>query len=608
MRTEHLAIVAFVTLAVSVGAERPPLTGSISFAQTPSTSVVSGIVVTDSADAQPVRRATVRLIGSFGSSSRTVGTDDDGRFRFEGLPAGSYLLSVVKTGFVASFHGSSHPGRGPGTPIAVADGQRIDVTLKILAGAAITGVITDGQGNPVAGITVVAGDTRPVAGTVMSPGRATSDDRGVYRVFGLAPGEYLVSAMPRLLPALEGRGGPSTGGAVQVVTSAEVNWARNTAAGTTTSAAPPAGPVVAYAPTFYPGTTNASSAIPVRVATAEERADVSFALRIVPMSRISGTLVDVNGQPITTATVTLHPRRGERPSAADALALTGALPLPRANVSAAGFAFTGVAPGEYTLVARTGSGQRGARPPAGASEPVTLWNVTDLVVEGSDRHDLALRLLPGLALSGTIVFEGATATPAAAVGGIDVTLAGLNPIPGVTTPRAVVSPDGSFRFASIPPGSYVLRASAAAAAAAQWTLESAMLDERDIADRPLAAGASGEERAGLVATLTDRAAEIAGRAIDASGQPATRYPIVVFTTDKSLWLPNARRVRVAQPATDGSFAIDGLPAGEYAIAAAVEVPIADLADPAFLSQLLAASFRITLAAGEKRRQDLKIGR
>mgnify|MGYP003557288934 CR=1 FL=1 len=52
-------------------------------------------------------------------------------------------------------------------------------------------------------------------------------------------------------------------------------------------------------------------------------------------------------------------RRG--PPGAGAVS-SGALVLPRATVSATGFVFTGVAPGEYTLIARTGSGQRGAAP------------------------------------------------------------------------------------------------------------------------------------------------------------------------------------------------------------------------------------------------------
>jgi hypothetical protein len=86
----------------------------------------------------------------------------------------------------------------------------------------------------------------------------------------------------------------------------------------------------------------------------------------------------------------------------------------------------------------------------------------------------------------------------------------------------------------------------------------------------------------------------------------TRYAIVVFATDRSFWRPNARRIRLTQPATDGSFAVGGLPPGEYAIAAAEDIVAADLADPAVLMALLASSVKLTIAEGEKKRQDLRV--
>jgi hypothetical protein len=115
----------------------------------------------------------------------------------------------------------------------------------------------------------------------------------------------------------------------------------------------------------------------------------------------------------------------------------------------------------------------------------------------------------------------------------------------------------------------------------------------------------GTELNGLVITYTDRAGEISGTLVDASNRPVTRYSIVLMTVDKSLWLPNARRIRSAAPATNGSFSIGGLPAGDYAIAAVEDVEAADLADPALLSQLLAASVKITVAEGEKKTQNLR---
>ena len=554
MRSTFVAAMALVMTCTAV---------TVAEWQSRGTAVVSGVIVTDAANPQPVRRATVRLTGDAGTSGRLAGTDDNGKFSFDGLSAGTYMLSATKPGYVQAFYGSKRPGRGPGVPLAVADAQRIDLTLRILPGAAITGTITDAYGNPAPGVAVAAVETRPVMGPALPPVRAATDDQGTYRLFGLAPGEYLISASPQLVPTQEGRA-TSSGGAVPLTSAAELQWARNRAAGNAGAPPPPPGRVVAYAPVFFPGTTNAGDAAVVRVQSGEERTGVGLTLQLVPMSRIAGTLVDEDGNTVTVATVGLYPRRRAQPSPADVLVSSGALTLPRATVSAAGFVFNGVAPGEYTLVARTGSGQRGAVPPPSAAAPVTLWNVTDLVVDGSDRSDLALRLQRGLTLEGRIDFERTTLVPPTDYP-VEVSLVALNPIPGVAVPRAVRKND-VFTFSSIPPGAYVLRANlvAALSSRADWVLKSAMVNRRDLADRPIESIATGEEIRSAVVTLSDRVSEIAGRLLDADNRPVTQYWIAVFTTDKSLWLPNARRIQSVQPATDGSFSVKGLPAGEYA--------------------------------------------
>ena len=565
---------------------------------------ISGIVVTDSADPRPIRLATIRVSGAAGTTTRLVGTDANGRFRIDALPNGKYTVSATKVGFVAAFHGSTQPGRGPGTPVAIADGQTIEITLKMLPGGVITGALTDANGQPAAGVQMTAVDGKQGGGLSVLPVRATTDDLGVYRLFGLAPGEYFVVASPRLLPVFDGRGMGRTGGAVPLVTAADVQWARGVASGVGAPVPPPATRTVAYAPVFYPGTANVVGATVVRVASGEERGGVSFQIHVQPMSRLGGRLMDGAGQDVNPAAVNLYPRRSERPMAGDALTIAGIFVQTPATVSATGFAFAGVAPGEYTLVARSGGpGLRGAAPPSPATQPVTLWNVTDVVVDGSDRDDLLIRMLPGLTLSGSIAFEGATAERRPKVDGIELTLAAVNPLPNVAIPRAVTTADGTFRFVSIPPGSYVVRAASAAGADARWSMKSAVIEDRDRADHPFTSAANGEERDGLVVTFSDRTASISGRVTDAAGRPLTRHPIVVFTTDQSLWLPNSRRVRVAQPATDGSYSIDDLPAGEYAIAAVLD--LADLLNAEFLNQLLAASFKVRLAHGEKKRQDIQ---
>jgi hypothetical protein len=353
---------------------------------------------------------------------------------------------------------------------------------------------------------------------------------------------------------------------------------------------------------FYPGTTDASAAAAIRVASGEERAAVDMSLRVVALARLAGTLVDGNGVPVPSATVSLVPKRGDQPSPVDALVSSGTISLPRATMSPGEFAFSGVAPGQYTLVARTGSGQRGlAAAEAGAP---TLWSVVDVIIDGADRSDLALRLLPGLTVTGRLIFEGAR--PAA----VNLSLVAINPIPGVaSTFRAAVQEDGTFRLPSVAPGHYLLNGDASAGAGrASSVVKSAVASGRDLADQPLEATAGASELSDVIVTFTSRLASISGRLVDAADRPVTRYSIVVVTQDRSLWVPHARRIRSVQPATDGSFLVGDLPAGAYAIAAVQDLEAADLSSAAFLSTLMDSAFKLTLGEGEQQRQDLRVGR
>lgn len=81
--------------------------------------------------------------------------------------------------------------------------------------------------------------------------------------------------------------------------------------------------------------------------------------------------------------------------------------------------------------------------------------------------------------------------------------------------------------------------------------------------------------------------------------------MVAFPADRRLW-PSVRRIQSVRPGVDGAFAIRGLPAGEYMLAALADVDLVDLKDTAFLEQIVPAAIRVTLADGEKKVQDLTI--
>ena len=362
--------------------------------------------------------------------------------------------------------------------------------------------------------------------------------------------------------------------------------------------------LVGYAPIYFPGSADAGAAVKISVAAGEERSNVSMSLRIMPMARIAGTFTDPNGQPVTSATVRLLPRHRDSSSLAEQLVASGALTLPASTRSATGFLIAGVPPGEYMLLARSGTGARGAAPPTDV--PLGYYNLTDLTVDGRDQTDLVLRLVPGSKISGTIAFEHSTLTPPEDLSRIGLTLSPSIAGSVLSSARAVVGPKGDLVFSGLIPGSYSLVVQPPEVpGGAHWTLKSAVLHGRDLADGAFEIKPDGDS--GLVVTFSDRAGEISGRLVDPAGRPIARYSIVVFPADRALWLAGSRRVQLAPPATDGAFRIEGLPAGDYAIAATEDVERDDLSDATFLSQLLGGAYKITLGEGEKKIQDLRVG-
>ena len=143
---------------------------------------------------RPVKRARVIVAG--GGRPRAATTDEQGRFRITALPAGTYSITATKTGFVDGAFGQRRALR-TGTPVELADGQqRADVDLKLSRGGVITGRVLDEDGEPLARAMVSVLRQQYVRGEkqLTPAGADQSDDRGQFRVFGLPPGDYYVSA------------------------------------------------------------------------------------------------------------------------------------------------------------------------------------------------------------------------------------------------------------------------------------------------------------------------------------------------------------------------------------------------------------------------------
>jgi protocatechuate 3,4-dioxygenase beta subunit len=579
-----------------------PARDATKFAAT-GTAVIQGVLTSEESTPRPLRRALVSL-GSGGAASWTTVTDDSGRFVFPGLPAGRYLLAASKPGWVGADYGARRGGRGPGTTIALTDGQRVTANLSLLPGGVIAGRIVDQFGQPLAGVRPVVMEVRTIGGERTLSANAvrpiasaltSTDDRGEYRIYGLPPGTYVIAATPPPAPAQV---------SARVVTAEEIRWARMTATSTTTVAAtpPPApGPSLGYAPVFYPGTTDAAGATDLVVTAGAERTGVDFSMVPVPMAKVEGVVTSSDGQPAQRVQLSL--------SNPDAPANPYDTPSNRVTASPQGrFVFPTVRPGRYRLTALG---------PSGRGTALDLYAISDVAVNGRDIDNIALTLQPGTTMSGKILFEGSAALPPVdPARNITRTQIMVRPpaAPGAPTPRSDMyvtqaDPNWTFSIAAILPGRYTMAVTGnalAGTAGQTWMVKSIVMNGRDVTDAPFEIRPN-EPLADVVVTFTDRLSEIGGTIFDSAGRPAPGHFVFVFPTDRSAWTMTSRRFRApSQPSTDGRYRIAELPPGEYFVAALTEFDQLDMLDQAFLEQVAAAAIRVTVKEGERKVQDLRI--
>ena len=611
------------------------------------TGEVSGVVVV-LGNGSPVRRAQVTLSGQELRGNRTSLTDDQGRFAFQVLPAGRFTLSVSKPGHVSTSYGAKRPGR-PGTPIQLADGQRLEkLSIALPRGGVITGVVVDEHGEPAPGTQVRALRYVLQTGerTLSFSGQDVTDDRGIYRIYSLQPGEYVLSAVPRNLnPATDMRqlimsqasalqdslGQMSGGGRAGFVLGNLGAMAGSPGAQQAIDqlaqqlGIPDGAPSAAYAPVYYPGTATPSGATTIALGTAEERSGVDFQLQLVPTARVQGSVVSQDGTLPANIQLSLmamgpggtpvEPQQGGSATRVD---------------GSGQFTFRDITPGQYSLQARAvvrrndaadggragGPGRGGPVPPNQIAQ--VLWASTDVSVSGRDISDIQLVLQPGMTVGGRVEFRGLSAAAPTDLSAVRVTLSprAQQNMGGGATPVAVVDEFGRFTMTGVAPGRYSLSGSAnqggrgrgagsTGGTNASWSMASAIVDGRDILDFPLDV-APHENIRDAVVTFVDRTQDLSGRIQDAMGRPTADFTIVVFPTDTRYWLPRARRIASTRPGTDGTFTFLDLPAGDYRLTAVTDVEPGEWYDPNFLSQLVPVSIPITLRDGEKKVQDIKV--
>jgi hypothetical protein len=488
---------------------------------------ITGRVVTQSG--QPLANAAVILRGYGGGESHTVFTDAEGDFKATNLRPIAYIVSGFAPTYVQA---PRDPDINPIGYYRIGDSVRIEMRK----GGVITGAVKKANGEPVVLLNVRAFMVRDSKGTPARYSFAVrtqqTDDRGVYRLYGLEPGTYVIA---------------SDGGS-----------------GSSYNVQPYEGDV----PTYAPSSTR-DTATEVTVGSGEEVANVNIRYRDETGHSVSG---HVTG-----------PAVAEQSRGFNVTLVSVVNGIEQASYSAyqqplaSGFMFAGVADGEYNVVAET-------------FLPPNAWSFSQparrITVRGADITGIELAVKPLASMIGAVVLEDSK--PAECQGKRQPVMGEIvisawhnektapkdlpNNIWGVGGP-VTPAKQGSFTLQNLVAGQYrfVTRP-----LAKYWYLKSiswpsaakpAQINQPPDAARNWTTIKSGDTYSGLTITFTAGAASIEGRVEPPTGQTLSPRLFVYLTPAEPDKREDILRYFVSLAAGDGSFALSNVPPGRYWIIA-----------------------------------------
>lgn len=501
---------------------------------------------------QPLRRATVRATAPDVRESVSTLTDASGNYELKDLPAGRYNVIATKGAYASMSYGQTRANE-PGRPIELADNQTLDrIDLRLPRGGVIAGTIVDEFGDPMPEAMVTAYRSQFIQGRrrlVPAARLTTTDDVGSYRVFGLPPGSYYLSATMRTM------GGPDQ----------ERSDVRS-----------------GYTPTYYPGTADLSVAQRLTVRAGQTLSAINLALAPTPTATISGSVVTLSGERANGGFVAAIPRGG-----------ASMMPVFAPSFLQADGRFTvnGVSPGEYTLVAQIG----------GAPGVPTATARATVTVNGQDISGIQLTPAPPSTLRGRVTLDGGTVT---SLGGPlqvflqPIEIEDLGPGSGSTLPTSVRD-DLTFELTT-----NATHAALRTVGNSKWAIKSIHADGADVTDSlDITPGA---ELTGVDIELTSQVQELTGLVTNASGAPVTNYTVLVFSQDRARWTPVTRFIAPGRPDQQGRFRVRSLPPGDYYVAALEYVEPGSWLDPELLDSLVGNATSVSLNAGETKTLDLRV--
>ena len=515
--------------------------------------------VTAADTGNPLRRALVRATSQDGRNGGMTTTDADGRFEIKELLGGRYSLSVSKAGYVTMSYGQRRAEQ-QGTVLEILDGTTVDkIAFSLPRGGVISGTVLDEFGEPIAGAQVSALRFRYMGGSrrLIANGGAQTDDRGAFRVYGLTPGEYYLSASFRNPQQAMMAPGSVISGAVD-----------------------------GYAPTYYPGTPNANEAGRISVKAGQESSNVSMALVAARLSRISGRVLNSSGAPVVQGFVMVMP--------ADRMSMGMMMNAPAMTNADGSFQVLGIAPGTYNVTVR----------PRGTPAPDAEFANVRITVGSADVDNVSLITARGAIARGIVTTDEGTPPPMPPE---QVQLFAQMTDPDAFTMsfgEAKVHADWTFELTGL---SEARRVGGGVMQNPDWAIKAVYLNDIDVTDTATEF-VPGQTVEGFNVVLTRKRTELSGQILGERNAPDTDATVVVFSDNPDRWNFGSRYVRTVRPNQDGRYTLRGMPPHDYLVVAVKDLEPGQFQDPEFLESVRGHAMRVSLTEGESKVQDLKVSR
>ncbi len=490
-------------------------------------------------------KATVALYSTDNRRSQrplAAKTNDKGEYQVLGVAPGRYRIFASRNGYVRQSF-SRDPGRGRvsgGTPVVLRPGQVLrNVDFHLTPAGVIEGRIFDEDYEPLSRVNVSLSRVRTIRGkrTLTSVANARTDDRGIYRLFGIPPGGYYLSATYR--PFEMPRGQAAT-------------------------------PVV----TYYPGVLTLQEATRVDVSPGPRFTGGDLVLREARSYTVRGAVVDAGGSPVDAVRVYCRNQSSEG-WASEAAG--------RATVDRAGnFEVMNLVPGEYLLSAYANQSGR------------ALMGVAPVSVRGEDVEHVVLALGDGAEIQGRVSVEdsGQELDPPR----FSVHVVPEEVIPPVFLERiAEVNENGTFQLTQVPPGSARM---AVDLPPGNFFVESIRLGGMEVADRPFTVGAE-QQISGVRVVVSSEGAQFGGDVRDDNtGEPATGATVILYSTDRNKRTLGSRFTKITQTDQEGLFSLSGIVPGKYVVCALNGHESGAETDPSYLAKIEESCEKTELAPNE----------